>query len=144
MCILSVAVICFLYVLLQWGQDSDLKSSNFEDRQELASLRRQLHQTQEQLRKMGTALADRGGARPKYHVSSLLSAHGIPCQNHLKFLTGHADPLVVECGAATGNEAAEMSHKYVPDLLSLWAADAGHLLFGAKERIGGHLFLGGG
>eukprot|EP00667_Euglena_gracilis_P013825 EG_transcript_14287 len=62
------------------------------------------------------SLARRGGEgrnptclRPKYHVSAMLSANGVGCQDHDKFLKGHVDPVVVECGAASGHEAAHLS-----------------------------------
>ena len=48
--------------------------------------------------------------KPKYHISAMLSAHDVSCQDHTRFLKGHQDPVVVECGAAGGEEAAELSH----------------------------------
>eukprot|EP01012_Entosiphon_sulcatum_P066797 TRINITY_DN96191_c0_g1_i1.p1 TRINITY_DN96191_c0_g1~~TRINITY_DN96191_c0_g1_i1.p1 ORF type:complete len:403 (-),score=57.93 TRINITY_DN96191_c0_g1_i1:70-1245(-) len=48
--------------------------------------------------------------KPKYHLSALLSAHGLTCQDHKRFLRGYVDPVVVECGTSGGNEAAELSH----------------------------------
>ena len=48
---------------------------------------------------------------PKYHIGGMLAAHHVSCQNHSLFLHGFPDPLVVECGAAGGQEASELSHR---------------------------------
>ena len=95
------------------------------DRDERMRLEKELHAVTEQLQRAEASVAQWAGCkktpatartspgaclRPKYHISAMLSSTGVSCQDHGLFLRGHVDPVVVECGAAGGVEAAELSH----------------------------------
>jgi len=106
------AIVCLLGVCFLTGLFLPLRPFDGGPALEVVRLRESLHAAQQRLRTLETAQPPKAPAprRPKYHVSALLSAHGVACQDHEKFLKGHNDPVVVECGAASGMEAAKLSH----------------------------------